>query len=68
MKYLNKLLIEFEDHLYDVPKRLIVANKQDLIDFLEEKGYQILSLTDDSISIEKVYTEKGTITPIKQLS
>lgn len=69
MKFLNKLLITFEDHLYDVPKQFTVANKEDLLDFLESKRYDLLLIEDEYFKIHKNgNVEKGTITPIKQLS
>lgn len=69
MKFLNKLLITFEDHLYDVPKQFIVANKEDLLDFLESKDYIMLSMDNEEFRIYKQrIVEKGTITRIKQLS
>ena len=69
MKFLNKLLITFEDHLYDVPKQFAVANKEDLLDFLEGKGYDINMIEETYIKIHKNgIVEKASIIPIKQLS
>jgi hypothetical protein len=69
MKFLNKLLITFEEHLYDVPKQFIVANKEDLLDFLESKGYDLLLIEDEYFKIHKNgIVEKGKIEKIKHLS